>query len=84
MKFVEMTPGHWIRRSSVEEVRIIDEPVVEFGQRPAVQVKFKSRGPSVWQTFEFATPEEAIDHAAQILNDSYQVVLRLGNEELER
>lgn len=84
MKFVEMTPGHWIRRSRVEEVRIIDEPVVEFGQRPAVQVKFKSRGPSVWHTFEFATAEEAIDHAAQLLNESYQVVLRLGNEELER
>lgn len=84
MKFVEMTPGHWIRRKRVEEVRVIDEPVVEFGQRPAVHVKFKSRGPSVWNTFEFATTEEAIDRAAQILNESHQIVLRLGNEELER
>ena len=83
MKFVEMTPGHWIRRKRVDEVRVIDEPVVEFGQRPAVHVKFKSRGPSVWHTFEFATAEEAIDHAARILNKSHQVVLRLSSEELD-
>ena len=80
MKFVEMTPGHWIRRSSVQEVRLVTDPVVEFGQRPSVQVKFKSGGPSVWNIFEFTTAEQVLDRAGRIIEEP-EVVLRMPEED---